>query len=134
VSLCNQRQVLAGEVQELILTLNLADSDAERYGIAIGKAARLYVDNQVHRLVLERFSEEPGLCGCRSVPLPEGAELSLRVFIDRSSLEVFVNQGVACLTSRIYPTDNSRNVSLFAESGQAQFTALQAWALESIWD
>jgi beta-fructofuranosidase len=132
--LSNQRQALDGEVQELMLTLNLANSYAERYGIAVGNAARLYVDNQAHRLVLERFSEEPGLCGCRSVPLPEGDELSLRVFIDRSSLEVFVNQGVACLTSRIYPTDGQRGVSLFAESGQAQFAVSQCWELESIWD
>ncbi|AMG97990.1 glycosyl hydrolase family 32 [Serratia liquefaciens] len=134
VSVRNQRQVLTDGVQELALTLNVAASDAERYGIVIGTAARLYVDNQTHRLVLERFSEDPGLCGCRSVPLPEADILSLRVFIDRSSLEVFVNQGEACLTSRIYPTDGQRSVTLFAEGGLAQFGAAQAWELESIWE
>jgi len=134
VSVRNQRQVLTDGVQELTLTLNVAASDAERYGIVIGTAARLYVDNQTHRLVLERFSEDPGLCGCRSVPLPEADILSLRVFIDRSSLEVFVNQGEACLTSRIYPTDGQRSVTLFAEGGLAQFGAAQAWELENIWE
>ncbi|EPC4486159.1 glycoside hydrolase family 32 protein [Serratia liquefaciens] len=134
VSVRNQRQVLTDGVQELALTLNVAASDAERYGIVIGTAARLYVDNQTHRLVLERFSEDPGLCGCRSVPLPEADILSLRVFIDRSSLEVFVNHGEACLTSRIYPTDGQRSVTLFAEGGLAQFGAAQAWELESIWE
>ncbi|HEJ8087931.1 TPA: glycoside hydrolase family 32 protein [Serratia liquefaciens] len=134
VSVRNQRQVLTDGVQELAFTLNVAASDAERYGIVIGTAARLYVDNQTHRLVLERFSEDPGLCGCRSVPLPEADILSLRVFIDRSSLEVFVNQGEACLTSRIYPTDGQRSVTLFAEGGLAQFGAAQAWELESIWE
>jgi len=134
VSVRNQRQVLTDGVQELTLTLNVAASDAERYGIVIGTAARLYVDNQTHRLVLERFSEDPGLCGCRSVPLPEANILSLRVFIDRSSLEVFVNHGEACLTSRIYPTDGQRSVTLFAEGGLAQFGAAQAWELENIWE
>ena len=134
VSVRNQRQVLTDGVQELALTLNVAASDAERYGIVIGTAARLYVDNQTHRLVLERFSEDPGLCGCRSVPLPEANILSLRVFIDRSSLEVFVNHGEACLPSRIYPTDGQRSVTLFAEGGLAQFGAAQAWELESIWE
>ncbi|HFI5323291.1 TPA: glycoside hydrolase family 32 protein [Serratia liquefaciens] len=133
-SVRNQRQMLTDGVQELALTLNVAASDAERYGIVIGTAARLYVDNQTHRLVLERFSEDPGLCGCRSVPLPEADILSLRVFIDRSSLEVFVNHGEACLTSRIYPTDGQRSVTLFAEGGLAQFGAAQAWELESIWE
>lgn len=134
VSVRNQRQVLTDGEQELALTLSVAASDAERYGIVIGTAARLYVDNQTHRLVLERFSEDPGLCGCRSVPLPEADILSLRVFIDRSSLEVFVNHGEACLTSRIYPTDGQRSVTLFAEGGLAQFGAAQAWELESIWE
>ena len=134
VSVRNQRQVLTDGEQELALTLSVAVSDAERYGIVIGTAARLYVDNQTHRLVLERFSEDPGLCGCRSVPLPEADILSLRVFIDRSSLEVFVNHGEACLTSRIYPTDGQRSVTLFAEGGLAQFGAAQAWELESIWE
>lgn len=134
VSVRNQRQVLTDGEQELALTLSVAASDAERYGIVIGTAARLYVDNQTHRLVLERFSEDPGLCGCRSVPLPEADILSLRVFIDRSSLEVFVNHGEACLTSRIYPTDGQRSVTLFAEGGLAQFGAAQAWKLESIWE
>ncbi|CAI0761390.1 Sucrose-6-phosphate hydrolase [Serratia liquefaciens] len=134
VSVRNQRQVLTDGEQELALTLSVAVSDAERYGIVIGTAARLYVDNQTHRLVLERFSEDRGLCGCRSVPLPEADILSLRVFIDRSSLEVFVNHGEACLTSRIYPTDGQRSVTLFAEGGLAQFGAAQAWELESIWE
>lgn len=134
VSVRNQRQVLTDGEQELALTLSVAASDAERYGIVIGTAARLYVDNQTHRLVLERFSEDPGLCGCRSVPLPEANILSLRVFIDRSSLEVFVNHGEACLTSRIYPTDGQCSVTLFAEGGLAQFGAAQAWELESIWE
>jgi len=134
VSVRNQRQVLTDGEQELALTLSIAASDAERYGIVIGTAARLYVDNQTHRLVLERFSEDPGLCSCRSVPLPEANILSLRVFIDRSSLEVFVNHGEACLTSRIYPTDGQRSVTLFAEGGLAQFGAAQAWELESIWE
>jgi beta-fructofuranosidase len=120
-------------VQELTLTLKPADNDAERYGLAIGSAARLFVDNQAHRLVLERFHENPALCTCRSVPLPEGDSLSLRIFIDRSSLEIFVNQGQACLTSRIYPTAGDRRLRLFAEGGRAQFEPITGWQLANLW-
>ncbi|MBH3318052.1 glycoside hydrolase family 32 protein [Serratia ureilytica] len=132
-TLTNQHLPLTNDMQELILTLRPADSDAERYGLAIGSAARLFVDNQSHRLVLERFNEHPALCTCRSVPLPEGDILSLRIFIDRSSLEIFVNQGQACLTSRIYPTAGDRRLSLFAEGGQALFEPITGWQLASIW-
>ncbi|MFI8418167.1 glycoside hydrolase family 32 protein [Serratia sp. NPDC078593] len=129
----NQHFVLEEALQELVVTLHLHDSDAERYGLSVGSAARLYVDNQAHRLVLERFSDEPALCGCRSIPLPIGDSLQLRIFVDRSSLEVFVNHGEACLTSRIYPADGDRRISLFAESGHASFSEITGWALNSIW-
>lgn len=132
-TLTNQHLPLTNDMQELILTLRPADSDAERYGLAIGSAARLFIDNQSHRLVLERFNEHPALCTCRSVPLPEGDILSLRIFIDRSSLEIFVNQGQACLTSRIYPTAGDRRLSLFAEGGRALFEPITGWQLASIW-
>ncbi|BEN01262.1 invertase [Serratia marcescens] len=132
-TLTNQHLPLTNDMQELILTLRPADSDAERYGLAIGSAALLFVDNQSHRLVLERFNEHPALCTCRSVPLPEGDILSLRIFIDRSSLEIFVNQGQACLTSRIYPTAGDRRLSLFAEGGRALFEPITGWQLASIW-
>ncbi|HGM5253226.1 TPA: glycoside hydrolase family 32 protein [Serratia marcescens] len=132
-TLTNQHLPLTNDMQELIMTLRPADSDAERYGLAIGSAARLFVDNQSHRLVLERFNEHPALCTCRSVPLPEGDILSLRIFIDRSSLEIFVNQGQACLTSRIYPTAGHRRLSLFAEGGRALFEPITGWQLASIW-
>lgn len=130
----NQRLVLGAALQELALTVDTAASDAERYGVTIGNTARLYIDNQAQRLVLERFSDEPGLCGCRSVPLPPAGNMQLQVFIDRSSVEVFVNQGRACLTSRIYPADGERTISMFAESGAAAFGELHAWALGSIWE
>ncbi|MFZ1873198.1 MAG: glycoside hydrolase family 32 protein [Chania sp.] len=129
----NQQQLLGSDLHELLLIVDINASEAERYGMAVGKAARVYVDNQARRLVLERFNPEPGLCGCRSVPLPEGDTLTLRIFVDRSSLEVFVNQGEACLTSRIYPTDGDRHLSLFAEAGNAQFADVQAWQLATIW-
>ncbi|MFC0227151.1 glycoside hydrolase family 32 protein [Serratia aquatilis] len=129
----NQHHTLGDNLQELILTVNLAASDAERYGINVGQAARIYVDNQARRLVLERFSHEPALCSCRSVALPESDKLALQIFVDRSSLEVFVNHGEACLTSRIYPQDGDRHIALFAEAGSAQFGEIEAWALNSVW-
>jgi len=116
------------ETTEVILQWELAACDAEQYGIALEDGMRLYVDNQAQRLVLERNYPEFGLCGQRSIPLPASATLKLRVFFDSSSVEVFVNDGEACLSSRIYP--QSRMLSLFAWSGRAEFTECGAWHLE----
>ncbi len=58
------------------------------------------------------------------------ADLNLRIFFDSSSVEVFVNDGEACLSSRIYPQAPRRELALFAWSGAAALTEAGAWQLE----
>lgn len=59
--------------------------------------------------------------------------LKLRVFIDRSVIELFANEH-ACMTSRIYPTRaDSRGVKLFARGGSVHVTLLEMWELNSSW-
>lgn len=114
--------------EEVILKWDLGASDAEQYGLALEDGMRLYVDSQAQRLVLERHYPQYGLCGQRSIPLPQSVTLELRIFFDSSSVEVFVNDGEACLSSRIYP--QSRGLSLFAWSGSAVLQEAGAWHLE----
>ncbi len=59
--------------------------------------------------------------------------LRLRIFLDRSVLEVFANDRM-CLTSRIYPTrKDSVGVAVFAEGGNARVVSMTAWDMRSIW-
>ena len=61
--------------------------------------------------------------------LNPGEPLILRIFLDRSILEVFANSR-QCVTQRIYPTrTDSTGVSLFARGGAARLKSLQAWTL-----
>ena len=65
--------------------------------------------------------------------LEQGEPLRLRIFIDRSIIEVFAN-GRQCLTIRAYPQrDDSSGVAIFARGGRAKLLALDAWQMESIW-
>ncbi|EFN4094070.1 glycoside hydrolase family 32 protein, partial [Escherichia coli] len=102
---------------------------AEHYGVRLGDGLRLYVDNQAGRLVLWRYYPEEGLDGYRSVELPDTEYLTLRIFLDRSSVEVFVNDGEATLSSRIYPQADSRQLSLYAAHGDAILTDGTLWML-----
>ena len=57
----------------------------------------------------------------------------LRIFVDRSIVEVFANDR-QCLTLRAYPDrDDSVGVSLFARGGTAKFSGIEAWDMESVW-
>ena len=58
--------------------------------------------------------------------------LRLRIFLDRTILEVFANDR-QCLTQRIYPTRaDSMSVSLFSTDGKAAFTSVRAWDMTAI--
>ena len=65
--------------------------------------------------------------------LEKGELLHLRIFIDRSIVEVFAN-GRQCLTIRVYPERNdSSGVSVFARGSAAKLVSLDAWQMRSIW-
>ena len=65
--------------------------------------------------------------------MSEGEPLELRVFIDRSVIEVFANDR-QCLTLRVYPErDDSRGVSVFARGSDARLFSLDCWQMRSIW-
>jgi sucrose-6-phosphate hydrolase SacC (GH32 family) len=62
--------------------------------------------------------------------LSPGEPLRLRIFIDRSILEVFAN-GRQCVTQRFYPSrPDSLGVKLFAREGAAKVTRLDAWRMD----
>lgn len=63
----------------------------------------------------------------------DGGPLKLRIFIDRSVVEVFVN-GRQYLASRVYPgRKDSVGVSLRAQTADATLKSLNAWQMIPIW-
>ena len=75
---------------------------------------------------LERDIEYPS---AQEAPfeLKSGETLKLRIFVDRSVIEVFANRR-QCLTQRIYPCRrDATGVRLFARGGRARVLSLDAW-------
>ncbi|MBK7219721.1 MAG: GH32 C-terminal domain-containing protein [Candidatus Promineofilum sp.] len=59
--------------------------------------------------------------------------MRLRVFIDCSVVEVFVDDR-AVLSARVYPErPEAMGVELFAEGGAVRVEALEAWPMDDIW-
>ena len=57
--------------------------------------------------------------------------LRLRVFLDKSVVEVFVN-GKQCVAMRVYPgREDSTGVSLRAQGRDAELISLDAWQMRS---
>ncbi|CAL1288935.1 unnamed protein product [Larinioides sclopetarius] len=124
------------KAMEVIMTWDLKSSDAETYGLRLGDANHtdgglyLYVDTQARRLTLDRRYLKHSLSGYRSIPLSDDDTVSLRVFLDHSSVEVFVDGGKKCMSSRIYPEKNERQLSVFANNGQAVLENCSWWPIQ----
>jgi len=68
------------------------------------------------------------------VTLDKGEPLTLRVFIDKTIVEVFAN-GKQCVALRVYPgREDSVGVSLGAQGKEAQLRSLDAWQMKNIYE
>ena len=68
-------------------------------------------------------------------PLPRAKgeqKLRLRVFIDRSVLEVFANETVG-ITKTITPLEATATLEIHTDGGSANAKRIQAWPMNSIW-
>lgn len=64
------------------------------------------------------------------IELPNaGNSIRLQVLFDKSSLEVFVNDGEKVLTTYIYPDEGATGCSAFATGGKAVIRTLRMWDL-----
>ena len=61
-----------------------------------------------------------------------GRKLTLRIFVDRSVMEVFANETV-CATKVIRPLDSNPVLEIRADGGTASAKLVQAWPMKSIW-
>ena len=98
-------------------------------GIHIDEALSLYVDRQHGELTLLR--KEPNAFSSRSLPLDLKQDLTLEIYLDASSIEVFVNGGVDTFTSAFY-SGKRQHISLFVHNGQAVFDAVKVITLKSV--
>jgi beta-fructofuranosidase len=71
-----------------------------------------------------------------TAPVVIGREetVKLRIFIDKSIVEVFVN-GRQCVAARVYPgRDDSIGVSLRSQGSSSELLSLDAWQMENIYE
>lgn len=72
--------------------------------------------------------------GCSAKLPPVCRRVSLRVLVDRTSLEVFGNGGQASMTSCFLPAGEERGLELYTEGGSIRVISLVVHELRSAWD
>ena len=131
---------VAGDMLEIQVHLDLLGCTDGHLGVALRcsedgqEQTLLYYDAALQRLVLDRSHSGAQVTGQRSVSIdPAQGLLALRVFLDRSSIEVFDENGRFSLSSRIYPRPDSLGVKLLASGAGGRVSIPRAWPLASGW-
>lgn len=62
----------------------------------------------------------------------QDGKLKLRIFIDHSIVEVFINDGEQVITNQIFPINENSTIETFVEGGEGQ-SSLKAWKINSVW-
>ena len=130
---------VAGDCLELSVTMT--DVSAERFGLVLRRSpngeekTRIVCDAQRDVIYVDREQSSLQPQGDISTheaqlhALPDGS-VRLRVFLDRSALELVANDR-ALLSERIYPSrPDSVGVSFFAEGGAVTVAELDAWTMK----
>ena len=131
------KELLVGDALELVAEYEVGKDSAAliRLRSELSETVVGY-DTATGKMFIDRTRSgdvgfHPNFAGRHEVALaPKQGRIKLHVFVDRSSVEVFGNDGEAALTDRIFPPSPKQRVEL---AGNAKCLLLQGWELRSIW-
>lgn len=125
------------ELLEVKSVFDLSNSKAGQVGVRIrgmnGEETRLTYDIAQQKLTLDCTKSGKQEDGIRHSALNTNGLLTLRIFIDRSSIEVFANHGQVTMTSRMYPKEERVGFELFTTNNDVKIKDLTYWTLKDIW-
>lgn len=130
------------EAVEIELEVDLAGRASlerpDRFGFEVHKTpdghhSYIYYDDLAGRVGVDQRLTHVGERGYRAAPV-QGDTLRLRIFIDRGSIEVFVNDGLATITSFSFPATGPRAIELVSENAPVVVRDLKVHTLGTIWE
>jgi fructan beta-fructosidase len=126
----------------LEIEIELGAGEARHYGIKVfgngSDGTEIGIDRNKRELYIDRThsgktSFSKYFPGRQTAPLGPTGTVKLNIFLDRSSLEVFVNDGAVTLADRVYPGPSDTRLNLFAAGKEPRIESLRLWRLQSIW-
>ena len=106
-----------------------------RADIEPGKATRVGFSLRGEEVFYDVAEQTLSALG-ESVPLAlnNDGRITLHILLDRTSLEIFGNEGLVFMPFCFLPELSDTNLTVFAEGGNARIESLEAYELHSAWD
>jgi fructan beta-fructosidase len=131
-----------GKTDTLEIEAEFAPAGAAEFGFHLRKGENeqtvVGISAKTHELFIDRtrsgfVSFSPDFPGRHRATLHWTSPMKLHAFLDRSSIEVFANDGETVLTDRIYPSPASNQLEMYSDFGDSRIQSLTIWKLSSIW-
>lgn len=140
VSLANTtNNASATKGDALDIELTITKGDAAQAGIKVFKNGNeetvIYYDKSDNTVKMDRTKSGRTIFSTRfasveSVSVPNGnSDIKLRILIDKSLVEVFVNDGEQVMTDQVFPTIANGGIELFSTSGTVVFKNIKIWKM-----
>jgi fructan beta-fructosidase len=119
----------AGTANEVGFRLRMGGAEQTLAGCNL-KGAEVFVDRTKSGAV--NFSGD--FAGRHAGPIGSPSHrIKLRIFVDRSSVELFANDGETVISDRIFPSPGSNGLLIYELGGKARVVSLDVWKLKSAW-
>ena len=124
---------VSGDACELLMTIDATQSKKFSVGLRVGDDEETVLGFDDGNFTLDR--KNSGKLGdaannVRTIALEPCEKLKLQIFIDRSSVEIFINDGAEVLSARIYPKRMSQEIVFVPEEGVLAIDSLTCHKLD----
>jgi len=130
--------------RQLEIVARFRPQSAERFGLRVREGEDQHTvigyDTSAREVYVDRrdsgrdgFSDE--FADVHRAPLkPRDGVVTLRIFVDQSSVEVFANGGRRSITDLIFPDPSSTGLSLFSEGGSVELASATVYRLAPVFE
>jgi fructan beta-fructosidase len=139
-----QLQAAARDGKSLEIEIVFTSGEARQYGLKVfGRGiygTEIGVDCDKREIYIDRTRSGKTTFSKyfprrQTAPLAPAAAMKLNIFLDRSSVEVFANDGAVTMADRVYPGPSETGLSLFvAGQEEPRVESLRVWRMQSIWN
>ena len=131
--------------ETLEIETEVEPGEATEFGLRVRKGPSketvVGIDREKSELFVDRTRSgdtgfDPKFPGRHTAPmdLADGQLITLRIFVDRSSVEVFGNDGQTVISDLVFPSPTSQGVEFYSKGGEARVVKLDIWNLKSAWE